>query len=355
MITLFAITGILLLIFIGNQIVQYLRHAVQGKVPVDLLLHVAGLEVPYFVGLLLPIGIFLSVIFTLARLYADNEMVVMFASGLSRRKFISIIMTIVLMAAVASGCLTLWVNPKIAIQRDLLSSGRGADNSVFDIVQPGHFQSLLGGKLILYVDSVGDQHRKVKQFFMAEKPQKQTADSRLTSGWAVVSAKDAKQVTNSDGSRFIVASNGNRYQGIPGQKDYMLVHFKDYGIKIPPVPKSLFSTDVQTRSTASLLLTSRYNPGDMAELQWRFSLPIGALILGLLAIPLGRVNSRQGRYAQFVPAVICCLVYVNMMFVARTWLERGILNPWIGIWSVHVVALLLVLVWMWWRARRGIV
>ena len=349
-VTLLAVTGVLLLIFIGNQVIHFLQIAAEGKIATDLLIHIITLQIPYFIGLLLPMGVFFGVLFALSRMYVDNEMVALFAAGLDKTRLYSMIMTVVAVIAVAAGVLTLWVNPIVAVKRDYYTSGHGS-HSIFDMVFPGRFQSALNDSVVFYVESMANDQARVKNFFMAERPQKNATDSELGNGWAVISAQDAQQEVLPDGNRYVVASNGYRYQGIPGEKDYFLVKFKRYGVKIPQLAPALTTADVQAKSTFSLFLTSRYIHGDMAELQWRFSIPIATLLLGLLAIPLSRVNPRQGRYAQFIPAVLICLIYVNMLFVTRAWVGRGTLSPWIGMWSVHVILLLAILIGIWYDWR----
>ena len=341
-IALITVTAVLLLVFIGNQVIHFLQIAAEGKIATDLLVHIITLQIPYFVGLLLPMGLFFGVLFSLSRMYVDNEMVALFAAGLSKYRFYSMVMLIVAVVAVVSGVLTLWLNPIVAAQRDYYTSGHGS-NSIFDMVFPGRFQSAVGGDVVFYVENMTNDRSRVKQFFMAERPQNHPTAQDLGSGWAVVSSQDAQQQLMPNGDRYVVARDGYRYQGIPGQKDYLLLSFKEYGIKIPEASGALITNDVQTKSTVSLLFSSRYDHGDMAELQWRFSIPIATLLLGLLAIPLSEVGPRRGRYAQFVPAVLICLLYVNMLFVARAWVDKGLVSAWIGMWSVHLVLLLAIL------------
>lgn len=345
-VTLIGITGILLLLFIGNQVIHYLRVAAEGKIATSLLVHIILLQMPYFVGLLLPMGLFFGVLLSLARMYVDNEMVVLFASGFGRRQLYGFVMANVGVVILISAVLTLWFNPLIAVKRDYYSSGR-ATNSIFDMILPGRFQSAMGNNLVFYVQNMAGNHQKVKNFFMAERPQRGShRENGLGRGWSVVSAEGAEQKVMPNGDHYIVATNGHRYQGVPGKKDYALLKFQKYGVKLPGVPSSIASSDVQTKSTVSLFLTSRYSHKDMAELQWRFSIPIGGFLLALLAIPLSRVNPRQGRYAQLLPGVLICLFYLNMLFVARAWVGNGALNPWIGMWSVHLVMLVLTLGWI---------
>jgi lipopolysaccharide export system permease protein len=59
------------------------------------------------------------------------------------------------------------------------------------------------------------------------------------------------------------------------------------------------------------------------------------LVLTALAVPLGRLRPRQGRYAHVWIAVLVFALYANLALAARTWLERGRIAPDLGLWWVH--------------------
>ena len=96
-----------------------------------------------------------------------------------------------------------------------------------------------------------------------------------------------------------------------------------------------------TRTTAELL-GSRDIPA-LAELQWRLSTPIAAILLTILAVPLAKANPRQGRYSKLLVAVLAYVFYVNLLGAARVWLEQGRTPPVFGLWWVHVLVLALAL------------
>src|SRR6185295_7106295 len=106
-----AVTFILLLVFICNQFVRYLSYAASGKVGANILLQLLGLEIPNLLALLCPLGIYLGIIFTYGRLYADNEIRVMQACGFSTRQLLIITSQVALFTAIMISFLTLWVNP----------------------------------------------------------------------------------------------------------------------------------------------------------------------------------------------------------------------------------------------------
>lgn len=70
-------------------------------------------------------------------------------------------------------------------------------------------------------------------------------------------------------------------------------------------------------------------------------MPISALLLVLLAIPLSFVDPRAGRSANLILAVLVYILYNNLLSILQSWVIRGKLTPLIGLWPAHLLVLLL--------------
>jgi lipopolysaccharide export system permease protein len=77
----------------------------------------------------------------------------------------------------------------------------------------------------------------------------------------------------------------------------------------------------------------------VSELHWRVGVVLLIPVIALLAIPLARVNPRQGRFTRLVPAMILCFVYILALSGARTALEKGDIPLYLGLWWIHGIAL----------------
>ena len=80
-----AILFILLLIFFSQQLVRVLGSAANGKVPADLVFSLLGLGMPTMAQLMLPLCLFIAILLTFGRLYAESEITVMRACGVGQR------------------------------------------------------------------------------------------------------------------------------------------------------------------------------------------------------------------------------------------------------------------------------
>jgi lipopolysaccharide export system permease protein len=95
------------------------------------------------------------------------------------------------------------------------------------------------------------------------------------------------------------------------------------------------------KSLPTLDLVRNPNPLNLAELTWRIGLPLSALLLALLAIPLSFVNPRAGRSLNLVLAVLVYMIYNNVLSIAQAWVAQQRLGFTLGLWGVHVIMLLI--------------
>ena len=151
-----AITFVLLLVFMCNQVVRYLSYAASGKVGANILFQLLGFEIPNLLALLLPLGMYLGIIFVFGRLYADNEMRVMQSSGFSMQGLMSITSGVALVVSLLVMLLTLWINPYIAAEKNKLIAQSIATPNLINNIMPGQFQVLGGAdkQRVVYIEKV---------------------------------------------------------------------------------------------------------------------------------------------------------------------------------------------------------
>jgi lipopolysaccharide export system permease protein len=91
---------------------------------------------------------------------------------------------------------------------------------------------------------------------------------------------------------------------------------------------------------------------NLAEFAWRTGLPLMAINLMLLGIPLAYQNPRRGRTINLVMAVLIFLTYSNLLNVMQSWLEQGKISFVAGLVSLHIVAAIVVVAVFWLRVRN---
>jgi lipopolysaccharide export system permease protein len=348
--SLMAVITVLLLAFISQQVVRYLNYVAIGKIPTNVLLQLVSFEIPYLLALLLPLALYLGIFLAYGRLYADNEMAIMHMSGYVLTRVLRLTAMIASVVMVIVLILMLWVNPFISAKRQQVMTSDEATLHLIQTLMPGRFQVSPDGKHVMYVEKMSRDHERAQNVFIAqEKNNENNPDQNL---WMLVVAEEgfqAKDTASSD--QFFVTTDGYRYEGTPGQNDYKITQFKKYAVRI--LPNETHAAHQQNETLSTLQLWQEYAfPKRAAEFQWRFSIALSALLLALLAVPLSAVRPRQSRYVMLLPAILIYIFYINLLFVARRWVEQGVVPVSIGMWWVHGLMLLLIAISFMLNARR---
>ncbi len=347
-----AVTLVLTVILMSGRVIKYFGMAADGRMDVKLLSAVLLYRLPGFLDLIVPLGLFIAILLTFGRLYLDNEMSVLAASGVSRAQVVGHLLLpgVLVMALVAST--SLWITPASNAHSEQLFAQQARSNSL-DLVRPGRFQAV--GKRMLYAARLSpDKQRLLDVRLFEQKPDEKGVKQVLIQAASGRSEHDAQT-----GERFLVLEDGVRYELMPGEAAYREFRFASYRFRLPePVALERLSK-LGSYSSADLLAKSREDRAALAEWLWRLSLPLFVPSAVLLAFALSRVNPRQGRYLKLLPAILLYMSYVVAIGAARNAIEKGKAGPAL-VWSVHAGYFLLALLVLgmenlrlWWRGWRG--
>jgi lipopolysaccharide export system permease protein len=325
-----AVAGIVLVISMGWRFSGYLSEAASGGLTKDVLFLIMLYRLPGFLELILPISFFLAIMLTYGRLYVDSEMVVLESTGMSPMKLIGITLSFSMLIMMATAVIALWLKPAGEAKFEVLFTDQ-RNLTEFDTLAPGRFQSLRSGKRVTYTEAL-DDGGELRNVFIAE----QTDDDdpgELT----VVNSERGNTQIDAAGNRFLVLRDGTRYSGRPGLSDFRVIQYEEYGQIIAKESGNVTQRRRSAISTADLLVDR--TPRNISELHWRISVVLMVPIIALLAIPLSRVNPRQGRFTRLLPGMVLCFLYVVSLSTARSALEAGRIPMIFGLWWVHLIYL----------------
>ncbi|MDM8561535.1 LPS export ABC transporter permease LptF [Candidatus Parabeggiatoa sp. HSG14] len=326
--TLLALTTLLLLIYISHRFMMYLVEASVGALPADFIFQLLVLKLLSDLMLLLPLGFFLALLLALGRMYKDNEITAMAACGI--RVPVLTIVSFGVGFALIIGTLSLFLAPWAESQSANLQRKLSTIAEVGGIAA-GRFKEFSHGKGIFYVETIDTNNNTMYTLFMQlNLPHKQV----------IMVAKQGHQVVQ-EGELFMVLVDGHRYESTPGHLDYIVTKFAEHRLKIPKRIDAP-SSNKKHEAIPSISLWYSQENSLKAELQWRLSLPLTVILLALLAVPLSHTTPRQGQYAKILIGILIYLIYNNMLNVAKKWVERGDVVPWIGVWWVHIALLIII-------------
>ncbi len=99
-------------------------------------------------------------------------------------------------------------------------------------------------------------------------------------------------------------------------------------------------------------LLDNFDQRNGSEFHWRLAMSIVIPVIALLAIPLSKVNPRQGRFNRLIPGLMVCLIYIMSLAAARNALENGSIPLSMGLWWIHASAIALVAALYYWHRRQ---
>ena len=329
-------TVVLLIVMIGVSLGELLNDIANGRVPSGLLGVLIILNLPQVLTTILPLSVFIAVIWGLGRLYRDQEMAVMRASGFRWQIMLRPLFNLLLPVAAVLLLIGLYVAPagSAQAQQQLEQAFRNAAEWG---LQAGQFHVLQGGDLVLYVASVERDGRTLKQVFIQQR------DENREQVW--VARQGYYWLDPDSGVRYLTLEDGQITEGGVGGLDFGIMQFSRNDLKMPEIePRKRRKASLDSRASADLLFSAE--PAAAAEMQWRLSPAIAAVVLGLLAIPLSHSAPREGRGGRALLGILAYVVYVNILYMSRNWIASGALPPQLGTWWVHVIVLIAAVLWM---------
>jgi lipopolysaccharide export system permease protein len=320
---------ILIGIVIAQRAGNLIRLAAKGILPNDAIDTLLGFSMIKFLPMILSLTLFIAVLLTLTRSHRDSEMVVWFSSGLSITKWVRPILTfaapVIIVITLLSFFVMPWAVQKVEDYRVQLKS-----RDELSSISPGVFKESNSGERVYFIESFDELGNVVKNIFVQSTQHQKTG---------VIVASEGSRKKEKNGDDFLVMEQGRRYEGKPNSAEVSTTEFERYAIRVETKEVAREPEIANSKSTKALLQTG--SPADKAELQWRLAIPVSALILVLLAIPLSFVDPRAGRSLNVFFALVIYILYNNMLSICEAWVRQGRLNPLIGMWPIHLLFLVL--------------
>lgn len=334
---------VLFIILMSNTLGRVLADIADGDLPRQALWPIMLSQSLNSLSVLLPIGMYLGIVFAFGRMYKDHEIVVMNACGIGYREFYKPVL-IVLLPVFAFSCYTsLWLNPQAQRTAQAIVD-REENRHEFHLLKPGQFNQSEDADLVFFMESISEDRLELSGIIIS-----QTGGEEMVLETA---ASGRQKIDEKTGDLFLVVGPGERYQGVAGKNDHQVIRFEQHGILL----------ENKNRSGSSDLRVEQSPPGELwqskqlesrVELHWRMSIPIAIVVLGLIAVPLAYIAPRQGRFGKVAYALLVYIAYLNLLALTRAQLEAGTLPLTLGFWWVHAIFIGLGLALIY-RRNRGV-
>ena len=315
-------------------LIRTLGQATRGSVNPSEVMLVMGLTVIGHLTTILTLSLFIAVVSTLSRMYADSEMVIWFSSGKGLASFSKPLFQFAwpILAVIALLALFVWPwsNKQIQDLRD-----RYEQRNDIERVAPGQFQESAGGKRVFFIDKDSPNNQTGRNVFVS------SMDGHLES----VTTAQQGQIEITKGERFLSLQQGQHMLKNHQTGEVRITEFKDYQVLIDGNSKYAVS-DLQSRMMSSLDLLKEPTPINLGELSWRVGLALAAFNLLLIGLAVASVNPRVGKSYNLALALFCFVAYYNMVNVGQNWIAAGKTSLPVFMLTLHGAVFVLAMSWL---------
>jgi len=380
------VLGFLVVMMLGGRLIRYFGIAAEGRLDISLLFTIIGYNLPYFLELILPLAFFIALMLVFGRLYVDQEMAVINASGVSRGRLARLMTPLILALFVGEAALSI-VGKPWGVRSSEAVWQQQALTSAFDLIRPNEFIS--SGNYHLYVGSLSDDKKKLQDVILIQSEptpkgntgksadmnntiDQETADQMGISDMpkdiinrdakdiskdTITLAKRAEQVnTGNSGVTQLDLFQGRRYEVGAGSLKYNQVAFDRYRITLTESSQEVITEDnIETQPIGPLWQaatgdaqadTNNALRAAQGELGYRLALPWLMIIAPMLAVPLAQVRPRQGRWLRLFPSILLFVSCALGIISLKNAVSKGSISVWAYAWLVlGFMALALYLNW----------
>lgn len=323
-----ATLAVLLTIVITVMLIRTLAMASRGSVsPQDVMIVLSYVMLGY-IPILLSMALFLSIVFVLARMYRDSEMVIWQSAGVGLLHLIKPVLLFTWPIVTGIAVLMLFAWPWSNSQITYVGL-QFQQRSEISRIQPGQFQISSNGKHVVFIEQ---QSQSLNE---SEFPQGKNAflytNDLLNGKVSIITAKTA-HAQDRGNDRFLILSDGQQLEFNQNNLMRTLLTFETYAVLVGE-DKVVTNPAQKAKELPTEELLSDPTPANMGELSWRLGLIAATINLILIAIPLGHANPRTGRNTNLLYALLTFVIYFNLINLGRSWIS----SDKYGIWSVMLV------------------
>lgn len=325
------------LVLLMGRLIKLTELVVSRGVPLADVSKMILFLIPSFLTYTIPMAFLLAVLLAFGRLSADNEIVVLKASGISLYQVMPPVLfsalVAVLLAFGVSAVAAPWGNSAF---REL--SLQVITNNVAATIREKTFWDDIPG-VVMYTEHYEEKNKLLKGVVIH--------DGRNQSRPMTIFAQDGA-ISGSSGSNSLLLSLRDGTIHMAGEDGlYRLVHFGEYsmtvGDKESRTPLYRNESDLWLSELKSQMndpaVPATIRLKHRTEFHSRFTFPCASFVFAILAVPLGIQNRRAGKSGGFAVSILIILSYYVIMSVAKTLPEKGVLPSSIALWLPNLVFL----------------
>ena len=333
----FLIFFALTFIFTVYMLARYLAQAAEGEIPTGVIFKLVSLRVLIAQEILLPATFYFGVVIGLNRLFRNAEMIAMFACGFGTGHLLRAILPPALICTALVATLSLKVRP-LAWQKFFALKASLARSFDLSRLKGGVFYQLPNGA-VFFAPKISKKKKQAYEVFVYK---------REDGNVKVIRAKEGEE--NLKGERiYLRLKEGRQYEF---QNEEGLILISEFETFTLPVGKRKRPPKEKLKAKPTRALWGLSTPEALAELEWRLSAPLGALVLAFLALALAPARPRESTVRPFLWALFFFVLYFYGGATLKKLVAQGSLPPWPGVFLILFVLIFATLLAFWFGWRR---
>ncbi len=268
-------------------------------------------------------------------------MAVLSACGVSLFNFLKPLAVLVFFMGAIVAAFSFYLTPKANMMGWTLEMEYRNRDEISGVI-PGVFMETRKGRGVYFVESFDREADRYENVIVYK--------SSFGKEGVVVSKYAFQRTDELTGDKFLVLTNGTRYEGQPGEPDYRIVDFETYALRIEPREAPLTQGPVKARPT--IRVATDPHPAMNSEWHWRIAKVVVVPVLGLFALTFSFVPPKQNRLPGLIMAFLAYFLYTNLLGFGVAMISKEELSASAGLWWIHGAFLMVAAVLFYRRARN---
>lgn len=312
---------------------RILELVARRSVPIPNIISLFLLPLPSILVVTIPLSVLVGTLIGLSRMAADGEVIAVQASGVGRGQFLRPVLIFAAGGWLLASWMSLFLSPLAFRKLRSIETSLAATQANYQI-QPRVFNEQFP-HLLLYLKDISSSGGQWKGVFIADTSQKDKVKVTLAESGRLVNE-------NGSGPLALQLENGATHEYDPKHPQrYSMISFKETDIPLESAAaKGRGHYPPSMLPPLTLLTALKKAGGERAarvELNYRLALPVAALVLALVALPMGLMTRKGGKAFGLMLSLLLVFVYYVLMASGLSFAKQGTLNPEIGLWTANVV------------------
>ncbi|MGH9377298.1 MAG: LptF/LptG family permease [Terriglobia bacterium] len=291
--------------------------------------------VPSVLVLTIPIAVLLGTMIGLSRMAADGEVIAARAAGVNLRQFAQPVMLYGLIGCAVAGCMSLVVAPASYWNLFQMENEIKSSQIPYEI-KPRVFIEQFPG-LLIYLKDVRREGLRWKGVFIADTTHPESPKVTLAETGYLVNDRSGRGLT-------LHLEQGSMHEIDPANPLlYSIASFTETDVHIPLDSASAAAPRLRPAEAQTLpqliryARDPRYRRDGLVELNSRLALPLAALALAWVGMPLGLATRKGGKAVGVMLSILLLFIYYVIMALGLGFAKQGRLNPEVGLWAANIV------------------